>query len=415
MRLRPLQKGSRVTAGTVLGHLGSGDKLAPHVNFSIRPTGRGAPKIDPKPILDGWKLLEDTAIYRAAGKNPFAPTSVTQVLLASKQELERQVLADPRLSIYPCGRNDIRTGQIDQRVLAGMEYLADNGFRLTISALKCGHSKYTTSGYVSEHYYGDAVDIAQINGIPVLGNQGPGTLADSLIKTALKLQGVMSPDQVISLEDLPGATSFALPDHADHVHIGWSPAAGAGYQAPFVSAAEGRIDQGVDFVGTGPIDAIGNARIVKVGASGWPNGGAGPAGQGVLYKLLDGSRAGQIVYVYEGITPSVRPGELVVAGQAIGTFVAGSSIEMGFADAAGVPLSHATYHEGKVTGWGKRMFKFLHTLGVPSQQKLNHQFSSLLKPGQWNKVINRLNHISNPTIQTEPSKAAIPAGKASHK
>ena len=47
----------------------------PHLRFEIRPAGRGAPRIDPKPILDGWKLLESTAIYRAKGKNPFsAPT-----------------------------------------------------------------------------------------------------------------------------------------------------------------------------------------------------------------------------------------------------------------------------------------------------------------------------------------------------
>ena len=30
-----------------------------------------------------------------------------------------------------------------------MEYLADNGFRLTITSLKCGHSFLTTSGNVS--------------------------------------------------------------------------------------------------------------------------------------------------------------------------------------------------------------------------------------------------------------------------
>ena len=45
---------------------------SPRTHFAIRPAGRGAPKIDPKPILDGWKLLEATAIYRAAGKDPFA-------------------------------------------------------------------------------------------------------------------------------------------------------------------------------------------------------------------------------------------------------------------------------------------------------------------------------------------------------
>ena len=42
---------------------------AAHLEFGIRPAGRGAPRIDPKPILDGWKLLEATAIYRASGRN----------------------------------------------------------------------------------------------------------------------------------------------------------------------------------------------------------------------------------------------------------------------------------------------------------------------------------------------------------
>ncbi len=225
MDLKTLKKGSKVVAGTVLGRIGSSEGLAPHLNFAIRPAGRGAPKIDPKPILDGWKLLEDTSIYRAAGKNPFASTSVSQALLASKTQLERQVLADPRVSIYQCGRTDIRTGQIDRRILAAMEYLADNGFRLTITALKCGHSMMTTSGYVSEHYYGDAMDIAVVNGIPIVGNQGPGTITEAVIKTLLRLQGTMQPHQVISLMTL-GGPSFALPDHYDHIHVGYAPEPG---------------------------------------------------------------------------------------------------------------------------------------------------------------------------------------------
>ncbi len=40
-------------------------------------------------------------------------------------------------------------------------------------ALKCGHSLYTTSGNVSEHTTGDAVDIAAINGIPIDRPPGP--------------------------------------------------------------------------------------------------------------------------------------------------------------------------------------------------------------------------------------------------
>jgi Transglycosylase SLT domain/Peptidase family M23 len=223
-----LDVGSRVIAGTVLARIGAGeDGVDPHINFAIRPAGKGAPKIDPKPILDGWKLLEATAIYRAEGKNPFtAQLSGAGVLLLSKEALERRVLADEHLEIYECGRTDIATGQIDRRVLAMLEYLVSKGYELTVTSLKCGHSIMSASGYVSEHSTGDAVDIPVINGVPVTGHQGPGTLTDELIRTVLQLQGTMHPHQVISLEDLPGETSFALSDHYDHVHVGYQPEAG---------------------------------------------------------------------------------------------------------------------------------------------------------------------------------------------
>jgi Transglycosylase SLT domain len=218
-----LRVGSKVIAGTVLARIGAGGEgVDPHLNFSIRPAGKGAPQIDPKPILDGWKLLEATAIYRAKGKNPFGSRlSGAGVLLLSKEALQKRVLDDEGLSVYACGREDIATGQIDRRVLAMLEYLRSQGFELTITALKCGHSFLTTSGNVSEHSTGDAVDIAVINGTPVTGHQGPGTMTDELIRDVLTLQGTMQPHQVISLEDLPGETSFALPDHYDHVHVGY--------------------------------------------------------------------------------------------------------------------------------------------------------------------------------------------------
>jgi Transglycosylase SLT domain/Peptidase family M23 len=223
-----LKVGSKVIAGTVLARIGSAqDSVDPHINFAIRPAGRGAPEIDPKPILDGWKLLEATAIYRADGKNPLSEDlGGAGVLLLSKEELQKRVLADEALDIYECGREDIASGQIDRRVLAVLEYLVSKGYRLTITSLKCGHSILSSSGYVSEHSTGDAVDIAVIDGVPVTGHQGPGTLTDQLIRDALQLQGTMHPHQVISLEDLPGETSFALPDHYDHVHIGYHPLTG---------------------------------------------------------------------------------------------------------------------------------------------------------------------------------------------
>ena len=111
MEMEALHEGSKVVAGTVLGRVGKTDELAPHLHFAIKPTGRGAPKIDPKPILDGWKLLEATAIYRAAGKNPFAGTgaSVGQILLMSKEQLDqaRARRSPPRgLLLRPRGHPD---------------------------------------------------------------------------------------------------------------------------------------------------------------------------------------------------------------------------------------------------------------------------------------------------------------------
>jgi hypothetical protein len=223
-RLVPLRKGSRVLGDTILGRLGDGGSMDPNISFAVRPAGKGAPQIDPKPLLDGWKLLEATAIYRASGKNVLqGDTSVGQILMMSKPQLQKRVLADDRIEIYPCGRKDIQTGQIDRRVLAAIAYLTEVGFKPTISSLKCGHGYYTTSGNVSEHSSGNAVDISRINGQPVLGHQQKGGLTYQAIKRLMMLQGPMKPHQLISLFDL-GPPTLRMADHANHLHIGYRPA-----------------------------------------------------------------------------------------------------------------------------------------------------------------------------------------------
>jgi hypothetical protein len=102
-----------------------------------------------------------------------------------------------------------------------MEYLVAKGYRLTITSLKCGHSYLTASGNVSAHSYGSAVDIAAVNGIPITGHQGPGTITEAVIKDLLLLQGAMRPAQIISLMDI-GPPTFILPDHYNHIHVGYS-------------------------------------------------------------------------------------------------------------------------------------------------------------------------------------------------
>lgn len=138
---------------------------------------------------------------------------------------------------------------------------------------------------------------------------------------------------------------------------------GKGAVNPVPGWSTGRIDQGVDFsppkVGApilAPLDAV----VLKTGAPGWPGGG------GVLLKLSNGAT----MYIYEGVDALVHAGQHVQAGQIIARAKAtsaaypSSSIEIGYADSNGVPLSHSGYTEGKITKWGDHMKAFLSELGV---------------------------------------------------
>jgi murein DD-endopeptidase MepM/ murein hydrolase activator NlpD len=221
---RRFKRGTRVDAGTFIGRLAAAAGAgAPRLDFAIRPAGRGAPEIDPRPIIAGWRALEATAGYRVVHASPLADGSIGRILLMSRPALASRVLADPRIAIYPCGRQDIRAGRIDRRVLAAMLFLAASGLRPTVSSLECGHGLLTSSGNVSEHSIGMAMDIAAVNGIRITpAMQGPGSITDVTIQRLLSLQGVMKPHQIISLMRFPGVdNAFAMGDHGDHIHVGW--------------------------------------------------------------------------------------------------------------------------------------------------------------------------------------------------
>ena len=117
-------------------------------------------------------------------------------------------------------------------MLATLEFLAASGMRPTVTSLKCGHGFLTSSGNVSQHSSGNAVDIAKINGIPILGNQGAGSITELAVRRLLTLQGTMKPDQIITLMKFEGAdNTLAMADHADHIHVGWRPLYGTNSKA----------------------------------------------------------------------------------------------------------------------------------------------------------------------------------------
>jgi hypothetical protein len=108
-----------------------------------------------------------------------------------------------------------------------------------------------------------------------------------------------------------------------------------------------RIDQGVDYAGSGPLGAIGDGTITYVGTSGtgWP-------GAFVEYRLTDGPDAGRYVYYAEGISPAagLHVGQSVHAGQPIAHIIAGDSngIEIGWG--AGVGTESYAMQQGQWQG-----------------------------------------------------------------
>ena len=240
--LKPLRKGSRVISGTILGRTGAvSHQWQPqtHVRFEVRPSGTSAPRIDPTPILDGWRLLDSTKLFRArSASSGSGDATIGQILLMGKEALERRVLANPDIDIYACGRQDIRAGIVDRRVLATLEFLAASGLKPTVTSLRCGHGYYTASGNVSHHSSGDAMDIAVINGTPIIGHQGEGSITDIAVRKLLTLQGTMKPAQIITLMEYAGTdNTYAMGDHDDHIHVGFQPQFGDNPAAGKATAA----------------------------------------------------------------------------------------------------------------------------------------------------------------------------------
>jgi hypothetical protein len=93
-----------------------------------------------------------------------------------------------------------------------------------------------------------------------------------------------------------------------------------GYANPLAGAVvkPERIDQGVDYAGSGTLAAIGTGRVTYLATlgSGWP-------GAFIEYQLLDGADAGCYVYYAEGVIAAdgLHVGQTVSAGQPLATII----------------------------------------------------------------------------------------------
>jgi hypothetical protein len=213
--------GSVVAQGTVLGHLESSvERPNAGLRFAIRPAGAQA-AIDPRPILANWEQL-DAALHPqgAKGGKALAGATASSAFLLSQGELERAVLADPGIQLGACDRGQVAAGKVGRDTLALLVYLSRSGLKPTVGELRCGRAVYTPKGLVTVFPSAGTLDIAAINGVPIAGHQGAGTITDVTIRTLLTLKRRYAPQQIVSLMRYPGAPStVAAPDHSTFIQV----------------------------------------------------------------------------------------------------------------------------------------------------------------------------------------------------
>ena len=162
------------------------------------------------------------------------------------------------------------------------------------------------------------------------------------------------------------------------------PVAPSGYANP-LRAISGlsseRVDQGVDYNGSGPIYALGDGVVLNIYNSGWPNGVY------ISYRLTNGPAAGDVVYVAESVNPTVTPGQSVTPNTVIGTLYNGSSgIETGWANPGGngttMAAIYGQFYGANSTAFGYNFSQLLSSLGGPGGVLQNNPPTGSV-PSNW--------------------------------
>jgi soluble lytic murein transglycosylase-like protein len=216
-----LGRGSVVAQGTVLGHLRSSvESQDASLRFAIRPAGAQS-AIDPRPILENWRQLNVALHPRGAKDGPvLAGATASDAFLLSRAELDSAVLADPDIKLGRCDREQVVAGKVGAQALALLVFLSRSGLKPTVGELRCGHTERTSKGVVTTFPAPDTLYLTAINGIPVVGHQGAGTITDITIRTLLTLQHRFAPKRIVSLMRYPGVPStVAAPDYSAYIKI----------------------------------------------------------------------------------------------------------------------------------------------------------------------------------------------------
>lgn len=180
----------------------------------------------------------------------------------------------------PAQQQEIDRGLIDDRILA-LLVQASRTHTLQVNSLRLSHAATVQDELgtpaPSNHAYGRSADISAVDGVPcrrettgapyrtLLDNPVPPGPPGPCLRLALELeavQGTLALGEVIYYWRVPGPTGVSLPNHDDHVHIGYRNYPGVHSVPPAGGAAAGQPGE------------VGDPKTLSVprGESGTPSG-----------------------------------------------------------------------------------------------------------------------------------------------
>lgn len=149
-----------------------------------------------------------------------------------------------------------------------------------------------------------------------------------------------------------------------------------------------RIDQGVDYAGSGAIYAIAPG-IIEVAecTSGWPGNNCGGVGAFISYRITAGPAKGKVVYLAENVklNSALKPGSTVYSGTVLGRLVDESpNCETGWAipyEDVALAQEYGGYNGSTSTALGINFNQLMTASGAPSGIDVGGKMGRL--PPDW--------------------------------
>ena len=128
------------------------------------------------------------------------------------------VLADPDLDLPPEAVADLKSGEMDPRLVMMLHKMGNSGHEVGLSVIKSGHRQFTSGGSVSNHFVGRGFDVATVDGKAV----DPSNLAArDLAEQLADLPSELRPTEIGTPWQIDEEGFFTDGAHCNHLHIGW--------------------------------------------------------------------------------------------------------------------------------------------------------------------------------------------------